>query len=112
LFGCGNVRDEHIAGPYYVIATDVSYKTRISYRLPDGNTIGRIPAAVVAYGFDERYILAEVKSSSVSTRSMFYYIDRAKDSRFADPSTCVTGPLTTAELRSEASHRVTIVYSG
>ena len=40
--GCDFVHDEHITGPYRLIAVDVDSQMSISYGLESGDAIGRI----------------------------------------------------------------------
>jgi hypothetical protein len=47
--------------------------------------VGRIPATVEAVGYDQRYIVAQQRSSAKPAQTSFYYLQMAKDE--------VVGPL-------------------
>lgn len=100
--GCGFVHDEHITGPYRLIAVDVDNQMSISYDLGDGSAVGRINETVFAFGFDERFIVAKQHPNGDRSVTNFFYLDMTKDSKYADPTDSVTGPLTEKEFESEA----------
>ena len=100
--GCGFVHDEHITGPYRLIAVDVDNQMSISYDLGDGSAVGRINETVFAFGFDERFIVAKQHPNGDRSVTNFFYLDMTKDSNYADPTDSVTGPLTEKEFESEA----------
>ncbi len=100
--GCGFVHDEHITGPYRLIAVDVDNQMSISYDLGDGSAVGRINETVFAFGFDERFIVAKQNPNGDRSVTNFFYLDMTKDSKYADPTDSVTGPLTEKEFESEA----------
>ena len=100
--GCGFVHDEHITGPYRLIAVDVDNQMSISYDLGDGSAVGRINETVFAFGFDERFIVAKQHPNGDRSVTNFFYLDMSKDSKYADPTDSVTGPLTEKEFESEA----------
>jgi hypothetical protein len=100
--GCGFVHDEHITGPYRLIAVDADNQMSISYDLGDGSAAGRINETVFAFGFDERFIVAKQHPNADRSVTNFFYLDMTKDSKCADPTDSVTGPLTEKEFESEA----------
>ena len=100
--GCGFVHDEHITGPYRLIAVDVDNQMSISYDLGDESAVGRINETVFAFGFDERFIVAKQHPNGDRSVTNFFYLDMTKDSNYADPTDSVTGPLTEKEFESEA----------
>jgi len=100
--GCGFVHDEHITGPYRLIAVDVDNQMSISYDLGDGSAVGRINETVFPFGFDERFIVAKQHPNGDRSVTNFFYLDMSKDSKYADPTDSVTGPLTEKEFESEA----------
>lgn len=101
--GCGFVHDEHITGPYRLIAVDVDSQMSISYDLGDGSAVGRINETVFAFGFDERFIVAKQHPNGDRSVTNFFYLDMTKDSKYAEPTDSVTGPLTEKEFESEAT---------
>ena len=100
--GCGFVHDEHITGPYRLIAVDVDDQMSISYDLEDGSAAGRIDETVFAFGFDGRFIVAKQHPNGDRSVTNFFYLDMTKDSKYAKPSDSVTGPLTERQFESEA----------
>lgn len=101
--GCGFVHDEHITGPYRLIAVDVDDQMSISYDLGDGSAVGRIDETVFAFGFDDRFIVAKQHLNGDRSVTNFFYLDMTKDSKYAEPKDSVTGPLTEKQFESEAA---------
>ena len=101
--GCGFVHNEHITGPYRLIAVDVDDQMSISYDLGDGAAVGRIDETVFAFGFDERFIVAKQHPNDDRSLTNFFYLDMTKDSKYAEPSDSVTGPLTQEQFDSAAT---------
>lgn len=100
--GCGFVHDEHITGPYRLIAVDVDEQMSISYDLGDGSAIGRIDETVFAFGHNKRFIVAKQHPGGDGSITNYFYLDMTKDSKYAEPSESVTGPLTQTEFEAEA----------
>ena len=96
--GCGFVHEEHLTGPYCLIAVDTLDEMEVAYRLPNGNAIGRIPETVFAVGWNERYIVARRHPQNNRSITHFYYLDMTRDSPYAEPSASVTGPLSESEF--------------
>ena len=99
--GCGFVHDEHLVGPYRLIAVDVSEQMNVSYSLDSGEAVGRIPETVFAVGWDDHYIVAKQHPNNDRAVTNFFYLDIARDSKYADPSTSVVGPLTESDFSSK-----------
>ena len=102
LSGCGFVHDEHITGPYRLIAVDVDEQMSISYDLGDGSAVGRINETVFAYGYDNQYIVAMQHPEGNRSITNYFYLDMAKDSKYADPAVSVTGPLSKENFEAES----------
>jgi hypothetical protein len=105
--GCGFVHDEHIVGPYRLIAVDIDEQMSISYDLGNGSAAGRINETVFAYGYNERYIVAKQYPNGDKSITNYYYLDMTKDSMYADLSASVTGPLSQTEFEA-ASVRLSL----
>ena len=99
LSGCGFVHDEHLVGPYRLIAVDVYEQMNLSYSLDSGNAVGRIPETVFAVGWDDHYIVAKRHPHNDRAVTQFFYLDIARDNKYADPRTSVVGPLTESDFR-------------
>ncbi|WDE95571.1 hypothetical protein PQO03_07540 [Lentisphaera profundi] len=97
LTGCGFVHDEHIIGPYRLIAVDISEQMSISYEL-EGGAAGRINETVFEYGFDAYFIVAKQHPKNNRNIINYFYLEMKKDSKYANPSDSVTGPLTKKEF--------------
>jgi hypothetical protein len=91
LTSCGFVLDEHIDGPYRLVAVDVPDDAGVCYEIEEG-CVGRIPATVYAVGFDSKYLVAARHPENDSSRSEYYYLIRALDGEVVDPSVTVRGP--------------------
>jgi hypothetical protein len=85
----GFSRDEPLVGPYSLIAVDTAEDISICRKEGKGAT-GRIPATVVAVGYDQHYIVAQQRPHNDPARTNFYYLHIGKDE--------VTGPLTVGEF--------------
>lgn len=102
LSGCGFVHDEHITGPYRLIAVDIDEQMSVSCDLGDGSAIGRINETVFSYGFNQRYIVAKQHPEGDRSITKYYFLDMTKDSKYADPSMSVFGPFSQAEFEAES----------
>jgi len=103
LAGCGFVHDEKITGHYRLVAVDISEQMGICYALEKGDCIGRIPETVFSVGWNEHFIVA--KQHPLNNRSVtnYFILEIARDSKFADPSESVTGPLSAAEFEERVA---------
>lgn len=100
--GCGGAAHyEQLTGNYLLIATSSSDQMEISYDVGDGGSIGRINETVFSVGWDQRYIVAKQHPNNDRAVTNYYYLEMAKDSRYADPSASVTGPMTAQEFASK-----------
>jgi len=97
LSGC-DVHREHLVGPYLLVAIDTPEQMSVSYDLGDGSSIGRIDAVVFSVGWSDRYIVAKQHPAANRSVTRFYYLDISKDSKYAEPTNSVIGPLTEAEF--------------
>lgn len=100
LGACGVVHDEHIDGPYRLVAIDVSEQMAICHEL-EGDCVGRIPETVYAVGFDTKYLVAARHPNNDQSRTEYYYLTRALDGPLIDPSTTVSGPFNASEFEVE-----------
>jgi hypothetical protein len=91
--GCGFVHDEKITGPYRLVAIDVSEQMSVCYTLKKGDCIGRIPETVFSVGWNDRFIVAKQHPSNNRSVTNYFILEMARDSKLADPSASVTGPL-------------------
>lgn len=102
LVGCGFVYDKPLVGFYHLIAIDTDEQMSVSYDLGDGNYIGRINETVFSVGWNERYIVAKQHPNNNRSITNFYYLDIASDSKYADPSTSVVGPMSETEYSKKS----------
>ncbi len=102
LCGCScDVHDERLIGPYRLSAIDVHEQMSIYYDLGDGSSIGRISETVFAVGWNEKYIVAKQHPNNDRRVTNYYYLEIARDSKYADPSASVTGPLSESEFKAK-----------
>jgi hypothetical protein len=93
LAGCGlPVGDEQIDGPYRLFAADNMEQMHICYDLGDGGCIGRIAQTVFAVGWDESHIVAARHPNNDRSSVEYFYIVRADDGPYVDPTVTVRGP--------------------
>jgi hypothetical protein len=100
LAGCDFHR-ERLVGPYLVLAIDTPEQMSVAYDLGDGDSIGRIEPVVFSVGWSDRYIVAKQHPAGNRGITYFYYLDISKDSKYADPTNSVVGPLTETEFRQK-----------
>ena len=93
--GC-DAYHKHLVGPYILAAVDVEEQMSVYYDLGDGASIGRIEPVVFSVGWNKRYIVAKQHPGGNRSVTDFYYLDMTKDSKYADPTNSVVGPLTEA----------------
>ena len=103
LAGCGFVHDEKITGPYRLVAVDVSNQMRVCYTLENDVCMGRIPETVFSVGWNERFIVAKQHPSNNRAVTNYFILEIARDSKLADPSASVTGPLTAAAFQERVA---------
>ena len=96
LSGCGLgfSHNEHLIGPYRLIAVDTSEQMTVVYDLGDGGFVGRIPQTVFSVGWNDNYIVAKQHPNNNRSFTNYYFLEIAKDSAHAGPKESVTGPLT------------------
>ena len=100
LTGChfGSAHDELLIGPYHLSAGKVLEEMHVCYALTNGDSVGRIDGTVFAVGWNDRFIVAKQHPRTNRKITNFYILDISRDSTYADPSVCVTGPLSAAEF--------------
>jgi len=94
---------ERIVGPYIAIAIDEPSNMSISYDLGGGSSIGKIDAEVVAVGFNDKFIIAKQRPLSDPSKVNYFYLEMAKDSKYANPSKSLTGPLSEKDFMESKS---------
>jgi len=98
IAGCGDVYDKHLVGPYSLAAIDVEQQMSVYYDLGDEGSIGRIEPVVFSVGWNKRYIVAKQHPGGNRSVTDFYYLDMTKDSKYAEPTNSVVGPLKEVEF--------------
>ena len=98
FLGACDVHKEHLVGQYLLVAVDIPEQMSVSYDLGDGSSIGRINPVVFAVGWSDHYIVAKQHPATNRSITSFYYLDISKDSKYAEPTNSVVGPLTEAEF--------------
>ena len=101
LSGCGFVHDEHLVGPYYLTAVDTTEQMSLGYAVEGESRVGRIDETVFAAGWNDRYIVAKQHPKNDRRVTNYFFLDMTRDSKYADPSASVTGPMTEAEFRAK-----------
>lgn len=80
---CSDVLEykKRVAGRYYLIEDNSKNYLGLYYKTSSGDFIGRIPATVLEYGFNDSYIVAKCMKSNVIN---YYIINRKNDSDYAE----------------------------
>lgn len=87
---------QRVSENYALVSNTGASDLHLSYLLPNGDAIGRIPGKVVAVGWDARYVVAQRQVGSGS-QVEFFYLDRKVDGPYAETSRVVFGPFSRAE---------------
>jgi hypothetical protein len=98
LLAACDVHHEKLIGPYFLGDIDVTEQMSVFYDLGDGSGIGRIGPTVFSVGWNDRYIVAKEHPNGDKRITNFYYLEIARDSKYADPKQSVTDPLTKVEF--------------
>ncbi len=98
--GCGlfDSGTEWRGGPYALIWIDDPANVTLSYTLGDGGSVGRIESQVFAVGWDNRYLVAKQHPNGNKSSTNYFFIEAARDSKYAEPPKVVSGPFTEAEF--------------
>ncbi len=82
-----------IDGPYFLSAGAMIPGGRmICYRRPTGACDLRVPPPVLAYGWDEDFVSAAVRSAGDPNVVLYFYVVREFDGPRADVARAVRGP--------------------
>jgi hypothetical protein len=103
LSGCGLFDSKVMwrGGPYILLWIDTLDNSQLNYDLGEGTSIGRIDKTVYAVGWNGRYLVAKQHPSGDKATTNFYIIDSLTDSRMAEPTTVVIGPLTQEQFQAK-----------
>jgi hypothetical protein len=98
LLGCGFSHEDHIDGPYYLVAVDTQKEMDVSYKVDDGSYVGRIPSTVFSFGWNANYIVAKRHPPESPSKIDYYYLIRKLDGVYKDANVSVRGPLSEHEF--------------
>jgi hypothetical protein len=89
-----------------MVAIDTAEQSEVAYDLGHGSSIGRVPPTVFAVGYNRDYIVAARHPTSYidqpdRSKTEYYYIIRAKDGPYVDPSVTVRGPFNASGFAAE-----------
>lgn len=99
--GFGFVHDERLDGPYRLVAVDLTSQMGIYFDLRDGDAIGRISETVFAVGWNDSYLVAARHPHNDKSKVEYFYLIRALDGPYVDPSVTVRGPFTLQDFEQE-----------
>jgi hypothetical protein len=97
LAACGFAEDQHLVGPYRLVATDTTEQMSLMYSLGDDVVIACVEDTVFAVGWNERHIVAKQHPKNDRAVTNYFYLDMKAESK---PCAGVTGPLTAPEFES------------
>ena len=75
----------------------------VCYTQERNDCIGRIPETVFSVGWNERFIVAKQHPSNNKAVTNYFILEMARDSKLADPSASVTGPLSAVAFEEKAA---------
>lgn len=110
FFSCGDLFSpkKEIVGRYYLMEPESENGLAIYYKTSDGDYIGRIPAKVLEYGFNDSFIVAKCeKNTSIS----YYLVQRNLDSNYTEPRDFLAGPLSEKEFNERWRSRLKIRFT-
>ena len=95
------IHKKNIVGQYYLIETENIKGLSIYYKTSDGDFIGRIPANVLSYGFNDSFIVVKnIKLNQV----LYYILNRGKDFDYAEQQNyLIIPPLTENEYKKSGN---------
>jgi hypothetical protein len=97
---CGFAYKKHITGKYFLIGVDTEEDLHLSYKLSSGDFVGRVPAKVTAYGYNDSVLV--VKSLEYKNSFPAYYIiNMNRDSEYAHEEVYRVGPLIESDFEKE-----------
>ncbi len=98
--GCGvfDSGTEWRGGPYILTWIDDPANVTLNYVLGRSDSVGRIDAQVFAVGWDNRYLVAKQHPNGNKSVTNYFFIEAAKDGKYAHPPKVVSGPFTEAEF--------------
>lgn len=107
---CGDMFEsrKQIIGKYYLVETDTKDNVTISYKIEQGDYIGRIAPRVQEY--------AVIGDSLIAGKSLqagviqFYVINIKSDSEYAEKSSYLVGPMTENEFNSTYGKSNTVTF--
>ena len=73
----------------------------VCYGLGNGDCVGRIPQTVFAVGWDKSYVVAARHPKNDKSKVEYFYIIRAFDGPYVDPSMAVKGPFDSRSFEQE-----------
>ena len=85
VYSCGDIfaKRRNIVGNYYLYEEEGISDYSIRYKLKNGDYIGRIPPAVVEYGWTDSILVVKSKRNAIGE---VYIINMKKDSEFGEES--------------------------
>ncbi len=84
--------------PYIVIWIDDGKNMTLNYEVGDGGSVERVGKKIMAVGSNKKYIVVKQNPDGNSAITKYYFVDRNKDHKYADPDEAVVGPLTEEEF--------------
>jgi hypothetical protein len=87
--------------PYLVHWIDTGDSVTLAYDLGGGGSIGRVEAKVVAVGANEKYVVVKQNPNANRAITNYFYIDRAKDGKYAEIKDAVSGPFSELEFEKK-----------
>ncbi len=104
---CDFAYKKHIVGKYYIIGVDTKTDLTLSYELSSGDYVGKIPPRIIAYGYNDTFLVAKSNEYDKSYPT-YYFIDMRKDSELAHEQTFRIGPILQKEFESTWKEKLNI----
>lgn len=90
------------SGPYALMWIDTRDNVSLYYDLGDGVLIGRVDTQVFAVGSNDQFVVAKQHPSGNKSTVNYFVLVRGKDSKTADSSAVVIGPLSALEFERKS----------
>ncbi|MBC3540320.1 hypothetical protein ACFSC6_02830 [Rufibacter sediminis] len=106
-YSCRFAYKEHVIGKYFIIGVDTKDDLSLSYKLSNGDFVGKAPGQILQYGYNDTVIVAKTQNN-YNGQPSYYIINMVKDSDYAHEEDFQTGPIAEEEFNTKWKQKVNI----